>query len=80
MRLIDVDKLNIVVHVATRNKAVCEEIAEEVGRQIVNAPTVNAIPIEWIKKYGVEKNKIVETSLENVLYWLVKDWEKENEV
>lgn len=37
------------------------------------------IPIEWIKKYGVKKNKMVYTALENVLYWLIKDWEKENE-
>ena len=70
MKLIDADKLNIVVHVATRNKAVCEEIAEEVGRQIVNAPTVKAIPIEWVEKLVV---RIKELSNDNPSYWNVCD-------
>lgn len=49
-----------------------------IKNQIDKMPTVEAIPTEWIKKYGVVKNEIVHTALENVLYWLIKDWEKEN--
>lgn len=50
MRLIDVDKLDLVVHVTTQNNAVCNEIADEVGRQIVNAPTIDAIPVAFIEE------------------------------
>lgn len=73
MRLIDADKFeaDVLDHITV--KAVSRMVAILEGQ-----PTVDAIPIEWIKKYGVVKNEIVHTALENVLYWLIKDWEKEN--
>jgi len=72
-RLIDANELiiDILAHDISDDK--------QIDRIILDAPTVDAIPVEWIKKYGVKNNEIVETTLENVLYWLIKDWEKENE-
>lgn len=73
MRLIDADKLK-------------EELkVNGLGYQyymLDNAPTVKAIPIEWIKKWCNEYNR---KSLEERLLkrygvlTLLEDWEKENE-
>ena len=45
-----------------------------------HAQEAEAIPVEWIKKYGEENDEIIESALHDVLYWLIKDWEKENEL
>ena len=55
----------------------CAEMDSEIYIAIDNLPTVEAIPIEWIKKWN-QKN-------ENFLLYmglarkLIEDWEKENE-
>ena len=73
MRVIDADKLK-------------EELkANGLGYQyymLDNAPTVKAIPIEWIKKWCNEHNR---KSLEERLLkrygviTMLEDWEKEND-
>ena len=87
MRLIDVDKLP-----ATSNVAIVNGKLEVNGwiaaKRIEEAPTVNAIPIEWIEKYA---KRFIE--LENRNYFayrgfsdigeailnMLENWEKENE-
>ena len=82
MRLIDADELKALRGVAiyaTDEKTDTQIITASVYRreEIDKAPTVEAIPIEWIKKYGEENDEIVEMALHDVLYWLIEDWEKE---
>lgn len=88
MRLIDADSLDLVIHVPSQNNAVCQQIADEVGRQIVNAPTVEAIPIEWIRNYIAKQKKALRlhddfNDLDVIwefigIETLLEDWEAEN--
>ena len=76
MRLIDADKLRI--------NCVCVNGICVDGRTIENAPTVEAIPIEWIKKWCNEEHN--RKSLEERLLkrygviTMLEDWVKENEI
>ena len=85
MRLIDSDKLenDIVENITV--KAVSRMLAITQGQ-----PIVKAIPIEWIEKWldkktgtkiGDEIGYLEEDKklLIGFIYWLVSDWEKENE-
>ena len=67
MRLIDADTL--------RNK--CDEYDWDT---IDNEPTVDAIPIEWMKNWFNEKLKDgrMPKNFEIIYDWLIYDWEKEN--
>ena len=79
MRLIDAEKLendiveNITVKVVSRMLAITQ-----------GQPTVEAIPIEWIKKWCNEEHN--RKSLEERLLkrygviTMLEDWEKENEI
>lgn len=80
MRLINADKLenDIVENITV--KAVSRMLAITQGQ-----PTVNAIPIEWIKNYARHKASKGFTEID--CYWqsweddvleMVADWEKEN--
>ena len=67
MRLIDADKLKKELEV------------NGFGYQyymLDNAPTVEAIPIEWIEEWGW-KNGMSESMSLRVM---IEDWEKENEI
>lgn len=70
MRLIDADKLRINCFCVDR---ICVD-----GRTIENAPTVKAIPIEWILKWACE---FIDPNSEGykMAMELVHDWRKENE-
>lgn len=48
---------------------------EDIYRRISNAPTVKAIPIEWIEKWVVTNNVGAGRTIDRLL----EDWEKENE-
>lgn len=51
--------------------------------QIDNAPTVEAIPIEWLEKWFTEKHKraiIWWDCAEGVFKAFMEDWRKENEI
>lgn len=84
MRLIDADKLenDIVENITV--KAVSRMLAITQGQ-----PTVNAIPIEFIKE-EMESSRYIwsNSSVKTELYWrgvyqglmvLIRNWEKENE-
>lgn len=68
MRLIDADKLK-------------EELkVNGLGYQyymLDKAPTVQAIPIEYIEKFKKEFRAVA--SVKAVIEWLLEDWSKENE-
>ena len=47
--------------------------------KIDEAPTVKAIPIEWIKRYGKKQaNKCCHCA--TAIWEMLEDWEKENEI
>ena len=79
MRLIDADKLRI-------NCFCIDKICVD-ARTIENAPTVKAIPIEWINSYttGLIFSDDYEDNADSIDYYIscikemVRDWEKENE-
>lgn len=85
MRLIDADEL--VTTILTND--LCGD--DNVDKAILNAPTVKAIPIEWIKGYilpfQVHHDSLSEELQENdgpgwvveVLQTMLREWEKENE-
>lgn len=69
MRLIDADELKV--------NCVCLNAFCVDGRTIENAPTVKAIPIEFIKKWEQkDENYFLYIGLTKKL---IDDWEKENE-
>ena len=75
MRLINADKLTTDVCLATAlDKAESFYAYFYSQRQIDNAPTVEAIPIEWIEEWG-RKNGMSESMSLRVM---IEDWEKEN--
>ena len=91
MGLIDTGKLKVdyIVASTTTNTQCYRYISKE---QVDNAPTVKAIPIEWIEKYlepyKEHFNKLSDKSKEtsgagwviDVLETVLREWEKENEI
>lgn len=68
MRLIDADKL-------LPKLWVCYEE----NKPIVDAePTVEAIPIEWLRKYVDEHDEIVEEGLYWIVEEIIDEWREEN--
>lgn len=86
-RLIDADKL--VKAIKNENPSISiSDTIEKFARtiQVQMQPTVNAIPVEWIKKV-IEKYATFEYHVEiddiearRTLRALIEDWGKENEI
>ena len=82
MRLIDADKLK-------RTEGIFQyQISESFDRisasaytfeDVENAPTVDAIPIEWIKETIKLAENVQASKYAEHLRILLEDWEKENE-
>ena len=72
MRLIDADKIEYEVAMANDNgmHSIVEYAEYE---KIQDMPTVNAIPIEWLREWFKERYK------SKTYEHLIKDWEKQNE-
>lgn len=80
MRLIDADKTNVYTYELDK-----QVFVDVINRFISLQPTVDAIPVEWIKKQ-IEKYATFEFHLDvddiearACLKYLLEDWEKENE-
>lgn len=75
MRLIDVDKLPATCNVAIVNGKIELDgwIAVE---RITEAPTVEAIPIKWLRMWFTKKASLIGMTL---MGEIESDWEKENE-
>jgi len=86
MRLIDADKLvELFTPYVSEDKKVIYQPRQIKIDDIKNAPTVKAIPIEWIKEYA--SNKIFNEEMMDC-YWhfweedvlkMIDVWEKKNE-
>lgn len=72
MRLIDADDL--ILTILTND--LCDD--DNVDKAILNAPTVKAIPVEYIEKFKKEFRAVA--SVKAVIEWLLEKWEKENEI
>ncbi len=93
MKLIDKDKLHLTYKQGTYvGHGIYDGEGYYVdGNEVANAPTVEAIPIEWIEKYlesyKEHFNKLSDKSKEtsgagwviDVLESTLRDWEKEND-
>lgn len=55
-----------------------DKALDDIYRRINNAPTVKAIPIEFIKAFKKKFRAVA--SVKAVIEWLLEEWEKENEV
>lgn len=70
MRLIDADKLVVDARLGD------DEIPYVSKTQIDEEPTVEAIPIEWVKKWV--KNWKPYTNVKSDVFYMLEEWEKEN--
>ena len=86
MRLIDADKLQKAIPAEEDNitgMGMTYEAMEAYNagidkqwKKIVNAPTVKAIPMEWIKSWAMKSEN---TYNREQIIEMLNDWEKENE-
>ena len=79
MRLIDADKLPYV-----GDETYLHEFDYCYRYAIDAEPTVDAIPVEWIKRWSkepmTEKDmKLAEQCEWNILEWLIADWQRKKE-
>ena len=84
MRLIDADMLkddgaNYVWERSLTFDLVKSEYRFVNRLQIDEAPTVNAIPIEWLERKGMLHAACKDNFCANTIKYLIKEWEKENE-
>jgi len=70
MRLIDADALK-------QECMYIDDIPAVTERDIHNAPTIDAIPVEWLR--NVHKNCILTRDDMEFRDWLIKRWQKEQE-
>ena len=75
MRLIDADKMKI--EVINQNPLV-KMYAKEIEEWRDSQPTVDAIPVEWIRHYKSIYG-LTYSTLCNLLGTMLEDWEKEND-
>ena len=78
MRLIDADELQ--ERMLRYYGDYSFNIYEEIRDFFQNTPTINAIPIEWIKDKMDELEGTGRFELSEYLDELLADWEKENEI
>ena len=80
MRLIDADEIvKETWGVVIKDMFHMDETVDVISRKdIDNAPTVNAIPIEWIKKKCRELYEHLYLDESLGIQRLLRDWEKEN--
>ena len=80
MRLIDAEYLVNLIKAGNY----CDDlgqIVQSIGEKEVNeAPTIEAIPIDWLRKYVDEHDEIVEEGLYWIVEEIIDDWEKENDL
>lgn len=87
MRLIDADKLELKHYIqrvsdkVIRYNGTQPEYAnyDILAHDIANAPTVKAIPIEWIEKYKRVRGWEVTVTTQNAIDNMLNAWEKEND-
>jgi hypothetical protein len=73
VRLIDADALN--KELQKRVGSPTDEKLYEANLCIIDAPTINAIPVEWVRNMMVERE-----AEESRAAWLVlREWKKEQE-
>ena len=75
MRLIDANKLPVTCSVAIVNGKL-ELNGWIAAERITEAPTVEAIPIEWLRMWFTKKASLIGITL---MGEIESDWEKENE-
>lgn len=72
MKLIDLEKINL------------DNSLIEIITDMINRPTIDAIPVEWIKevlkKQEYRMLLIDYIEWDSCLDWLIDKWEKENEI
>ena len=77
MRLIDADALN--KELQKRIGSPTDDKLYEVNLCIIDAPTIDAIPVEWLKKYQLENEKQGSYDMVGAIEVTLWDWEKEQE-
>ena len=75
MDLIDRDELRTIVYITERCNGKTALI-EAIRTNINEIPTVDAIPIEWIKEWATRYPELVS---ETTFAWMIEDWRKEQE-
>ena len=76
MRLIDAEPIEKAIaewKERETNEPLTMTIVENVGTRITHAPTVNAIPIEWLIEYGKKRTINIRD-----IFIIIDDWREEN--
>lgn len=76
MKLIDVDALNLEYEVEMADDW---KTAHEIANHVKYAPTVEAIPVEWLLNH-IPKDEVMQRYNEKLIEYLVIGWRKENEM
>ncbi len=81
MRLIDADALN--KELQKRVGSPTNDKLYEVNLCIINAPTIDAIPVEWLNQKYAEnepgEDKEYDYFLWNAIAYILTEWQKEQE-
>ena len=84
MRLGDLDALYEEVADRVTSVSVCATAQQAIGQtdfkwrcleDIHNAPTIDAIPVEWLRK----KREVAIWQFSGAIDWLLSEWQKEQE-
>lgn len=92
-RLIDADALKEAIESHVTSMSVCLSMGEHYGKvtmrddcltDIDNAPTIDAIPVEWLRKYtavGVTPHgdRLTEGNERLIVHRILNDWQQEQE-
>lgn len=78
-----IDRHNLIIEILAHD--VCDD--KTIDKIILDAPTVDAIPIEWLKKHLITHGQVVNgdywwddaTNINEYIMMLFEEWEKENE-
>lgn len=73
MRLIDTDTLDVLTIIGGRMNGKMEFV-KAINEIIQNAPTVDAIPVEWIRKYTKENRLYQSDDFDLYIDDMIADW------
>ena len=79
MRLINVDNLHLNLWVPSKNNEIVKAFENSVIDALNRQPTVEAIPIEWIKETIKLAESVQDSKYAEHLRILLEDWREENE-
>ena len=76
MKLVNVEDLKVLVAVESKGEIRYGKLVTDLFEDI---PTVNAIPVEWLRKWNIDNYPYTALLMSEIIPKMIADWEKENE-